>query len=1587
MTITPAPSYRNTRQNYYTDKASDNHPLGAIVNTFKAITDVYDNQYTPLTAYTAVSGNANTPTNPEYQYPGYLYCDGSEYEISDFPALYSIIGNDYGGTARPGINLINGGSGYSSGSGSTIYTQIGLESYTQTHNAPILFTQTEDDTVGGGNQFTWLTDYYNAINAISANATATLTSVLYGGHEGFTKQTPDGVTLQTAIRTAFSSSAGTTAITAPTPFTITPASNQSATINGTSYPVMGRLYVPTSLGNSLDVVVAFHGTLEENPNGPDIIDAALTTLQSLTNQDTVNLRDKIIFSVAYPQDHISNTRQFNLGGVGTEESTFLMGDNLPWARAAVKWVKNDLNAYIAAQGGSQTINDVYLFGHSQGGKLVSKINTLDTGIAGVVANAPGPIQFDQTCSIAANAAGTTCSKVSAIHGPVGTGGSGTTITFDAAPAGGQTIQASLVVDPSGTVIGVNPTNLGLGYTSEPSYTINNAGGGSGLQLEINLNDDGAIESINQENVFNHWGESRSLGTFKVPDLKTRKVVGYGNVYGAGTPSIGLITLGAGANNGIVKQGGSWYFDKQSQSGYFALGSITTTGYTDIKDDVSTRIIGSQKVHVTMQERRLQRVPDHTHFVYHTAADETFQFRSAISGDRYLVDYSNANARLMGWSPIGGLHFQHKHGLSKSAIAERETATYDVFDWRGGAEGTGSIKYTSPDYYFASGGSSSGTWETVTETAPSMFRTFVGNPPPGTGSVIGGREIRTGGREILSYVQDNVYTGNSSISFPPAYKVMEVEIHGGGGSGSDGTQAGNDGNPVNFKVVAGSTLIDITANGGQGGGKSNNYTSGGDAGTVTKAGSNVNKGDFTFDQGMDGTAGQIGPGAGGKYPGASYPTNPNQAGTGGVGLHDSGNYGGGSDGVHTQLGGTPTSSSVNISAGSLQTVNLSTSSEFSEIKFIIRGGAGADSQQGTSPSFTTYNNVRGGVGSNGTVMTLEWKNPGATTNYQFQVQAGGQGSRSSGSNGDGQGGAGGSGYSNSGGKRGGDGATDDGGGGGGASVVLYGGSIIAGAGGGGGGGGLQNHPSYPYNGRDGRSASTLYSTIASGNLYTGGGSIGGNYGCVGGGGGGGGGGVSSSTSGGGGSGGIGGDPTGTGGAGGHGGGEGGRAGQSAANLTHFNFINATSSNGGQGSVTIEYTEDNSAWSPGGGGGGGGAYVLYKIEKDDMPGASGAQITFNQSAASGVGGTSNGQVPYARVGFGEVTGYEGGSVSTSVGDIIVDANDSTDIFASGAGNGAGGGFKLPTTQVPEVEFVGGGGTGAAATAVVSGEKVTSITLDNGGSGYDAAPVVRIKHGAGTRAFATATVDEATKIITSVALSPLLTPEAYNSGWGYVKLSGSDLVRYIVVKEADCTNVKRFNIKVARGNGLNGGNRPENGGDELKLYYNTDGSLNFTQFLGVIVPIPTAAEINTQYDGTGSGTNPTNWYWYGIDLPTAAQKPNVRFKIVQDRNPAGASNDNTGDTDHYGICDFIYEYNETTELKFIAAGGKMSATAIDRLSYEVEGAANAFYSSGATGNDATFTLSSQVALVPDAAIEPDINVPVVESYHLCKYLIKAF
>lgn len=58
----------------------------------------------------------------------------------------------------------------------------------------------------------------------------------------------------------------------------------------------------------------------------------------------------------------------------------------------------------------------------------------------------------------------------------------------------------------------------------------------------------------------------------------------------------------------------------------------------------------------------------------------------------------------------------------------------------------------------------------------------------------------------------------------------------------------------------------------------------------------------------------------------------------------------------------------------------------------------------------------------------------------------------------------------------------------------------------------------------------------------------------------------------------------------------------------------------------------------------------------------------------------------------------------------------------------------TTVPTVSFSGGGGTGATATAVLTGGVVTGLTITNAGSGYTSAPAVTFTGGGGTGAAAT-------------------------------------------------------------------------------------------------------------------------------------------------------------------------------------------------------------------------------------------------------------
>ena len=82
-------TYRNTYKNFYTDKQGSYVAIGAIV-------PVLANQWTTDKTETGYTAPPNQSLqDPHYCQKGFLYCDGAEYNINDYPNLYDKIQNTY----------------------------------------------------------------------------------------------------------------------------------------------------------------------------------------------------------------------------------------------------------------------------------------------------------------------------------------------------------------------------------------------------------------------------------------------------------------------------------------------------------------------------------------------------------------------------------------------------------------------------------------------------------------------------------------------------------------------------------------------------------------------------------------------------------------------------------------------------------------------------------------------------------------------------------------------------------------------------------------------------------------------------------------------------------------------------------------------------------------------------------------------------------------------------------------------------------------------------------------------------------------------------------------------------------------------------------------------------------------------------------------------------------------------------------------------------------------------------------------------------------------------------------------------------
>jgi len=143
--------------------------------------------------------------------------------------------------------------------------------------------------------------------------------------------------------------------------------------------------------NNLDVLIVFHGTVRSDS---EIITAANKTLDNFKSI-LDKKKNMMIVSVAHPQENI------------------LFGDNIIQAEAALLWVKNKANQELGI-----TVGKIFLAGHSQGGYLVTRLNTMHQ-TNGVIANSPGPLNLVYRCGLEENGQvrpTTTCLKLKNVYG-------------------------------------------------------------------------------------------------------------------------------------------------------------------------------------------------------------------------------------------------------------------------------------------------------------------------------------------------------------------------------------------------------------------------------------------------------------------------------------------------------------------------------------------------------------------------------------------------------------------------------------------------------------------------------------------------------------------------------------------------------------------------------------------------------------------------------------------------------------------------------------------------------------------------------------------------------------------------------------------------------------------------------------------------------------------------------------------------------------------------------------------------------------------------------------------------------------------
>jgi len=192
-----------------------------------------------------------------------------------------------------------------------------------------------------------------------------------------------------------------------------------------------------------------------------------------------------------------------------------------------------------------------------------------------------------------------------------------------------------------------------------------------------------------------------------------------------------------------------------------------------------------------------------------------------------------------------------------------------------------------------------------------------------------------------------------------------------------------------------------------------------------------------------------------------------------------------------------------------------------------------------------------------------------------------------------------------------------------------------------------------------------------------------------------------------------------------------------------------------------------------------------------------------------------------------------------------------------------------EVPSVTFSGGAGSGAAATATISGGAVTAITVTNVGSGYTSAPTVSIQVPVLT--IPTANINTTTNVITDTGHGLALGDQVtYNNGGGTAATGLTNGTTYFVIASGLTANA--FKVSATEG------------GTEVDI----TGTGNNAQFFTIVGATRATAVADLGFSSSGMTAAHAGWVLRTVGTGGRAGRVQTETLVAMGSMTSDASDD---------------------------------------------------------------------------------------------------